>query len=62
MSDYRTIGPLVFNFNFSDFNKKHNRCAVCPKYVMKRGLFGPVTKVLTKNMTAEVAKSITNGH
>ena len=29
--------------------------------IMKRGLFGPVTYVLTKNMTAKVAKPIKNG-
>ena len=28
---------------FPDFNKKHNRCVVCSKYLLKRGLFGPVT-------------------
>ena len=28
---------------FPDFNKKHNRCLVCPKYIMKRSLFGQET-------------------
>ena len=35
-------------------NKKHNRCVSCPKYIMKRGLFGPVTYVLTKTMTGKL--------
>ena len=28
---------------FPDFNKKHNICVVCPKYLLERGLFVPVT-------------------
>ena len=35
-------------------NNKHNRCVSCPKYITKRGLFGPVTYVLTKNMTGKL--------
>ena len=45
------VGRSLLNFYFSkisfiifpDVNKKHNRYVVCPKYIMKRGLFGPVT-------------------
>ena len=29
-------------FIFPNFNKKHNKWVVYPKYIMKRGLFGPV--------------------
>ena len=39
---------ILFIF-FPDFNKKHNRCIVCPKYIMK-------------SMTTKVAKPITNGY
>ena len=46
---------------FPDFNKKHNRCVVCSKYIMKRGLFGPGTYVLMKSNATKVAKPITNG-
>ena len=38
---------------FPEFNKKHNKCIACPKYIMKRGQFGTVTLVLTKNMTTK---------
>ena len=58
----RVVTKVAFNFFskilfiiFPDFNKKHNRCIVFPKYIMKRGVFGPVTYVLTKNMNANVA-------
>ena len=27
---------------FSDLKKKHNKCAVCQKYIMKGGLLGEV--------------------
>ena len=47
------VGRSLLNYFFSeivliifpDFNKKHNRmrCIVCPKYTMKKGLFGSVT-------------------
>ena len=52
---------------FPDFNKKQltqlTAGLFARVYVMKRGLFGVVTYVLTKNMTAKVAKPIhlTNG-
>ena len=47
---------------FPDLNKKHNRCIVYPKYIMKRGLFRTVTEEQRKNMTVKVAKPITKGH
>ena len=44
------VGRSLLNFFseilyiiFPDFNKKHNICVVCPKYILERGLFGPVT-------------------
>ena len=57
---------IFFFLNFiivPDFNKKQNRLYInfARIYIMKRGLFGVVTYVLTKNMTAKVAKPITNG-
>ena len=50
MSKKNRVGRslLIFFFSkilfiiFPDFNKKHSRCVVCPKYIIKRGLFGPV--------------------
>ena len=29
--------PKILFIIFPDFNKKHNRYVVCPKYIMKRG-------------------------
>ena len=33
---------FIIFFIFPDFTKKHNKCVVCMKYIMKRGLFGAI--------------------
>ena len=36
---YLHVFIFYFIFHFPDFTKKHNRCAVCTKYITKRCLF-----------------------
>ena len=46
------VGWLLFFFQnvviiFPDINKKHKNCVVCPKHILKRGLFVPDTMYLS---------------